>query len=44
MSCNVEDLTPSTPFRHLFLATNLWKLDDRIRLCVFKAWVTTNHI
>jgi len=23
ISCNVEDLTPSTPFRDVFLATNL---------------------
>ena len=23
LSCNVEDLTPSTPFRDLFLASNL---------------------
>jgi len=25
LSCNVEDLTPSTPFRDLILATNLKK-------------------
>jgi len=31
LSCNVEDLTPSTPFSDLILATNT------IRLCVLKA-------
>jgi len=25
MACNFEDLTLSTPFRDLILATNLWK-------------------
>jgi len=29
MSCNFEDLTPSTAFRDLFLATNLWQWDYR---------------
>jgi len=29
LSCNFEDLTPSTAFRDLFLATNLWQRDDR---------------
>ena len=38
LSCNVEDLTPSTPFSDLILATNT------IRLCVLKAWDATNHV
>jgi len=45
MSCNVEDLTPSTPFRDLILAANLWKgATDTISLRVFKASVATNHV
>ena len=45
MSCNVEDLTPSTPFRDLILATNLWKgAKDTISLFVFKSSVATNYI
>ena len=45
MSCNFEDLTPSTPFWDLILATNLWKgATDTISLSVFKASVATNHI
>jgi len=45
LSCNVEDITPSTPFRDLILATNLWKeATDTISLHVFKACVTIYHI
>jgi len=45
LSCNVEDLTPSTPFSYLILTTNLWQgATDSISLRVFKAWVATNHI
>ena len=45
LSCNVEDLTPSTPFRDLILATNLRKgATGTISLRVFKASVATNHV
>jgi len=45
LSCKVEDLTPSTPFRDLILATNLLKgATDIISLRVFKASVKTNHV
>jgi len=45
LSCIVEEFSPSTPFRDLILATNLWKVaTDTISLSVFKASVATNHI
>jgi len=45
LSCNAEDLTPSTPFRDLILTTNLWQVaKEPISLRVFKAWIATNHI
>jgi len=45
LSCNVENLTPSAPFRYLIPATNLWQgATDPISLGVLKAWVATNHI
>ena len=38
LSCNVEELTTSTPFRDLILITNLLKeATDTISLRVFKA-------
>ena len=38
LSYNIEDLTPSTPFRDLILATNLCQgSDGLIRLCVLEA-------
>jgi len=38
LSCNVEDFTPSTPFRDLIPATNLSKgATDTINIRVFKA-------
>jgi len=37
-SCNVEDHTPSTPFKDLILATNLCQgSDGHITLCVLEA-------
>jgi len=45
MYCNVKDLTPSTPFRDLILATNVRKwATGTISLHVFKASVATHHV
>ena len=45
LSCKVEELTPSTPFTYLILATILCKgAIETISLRVFKASVATNHV